>query len=53
MMLKYLKAKLLALVLGAMLLQAGQCQPVNQTPFSELTQTGGILIGVLFVPQLP
>jgi hypothetical protein len=53
MTLKYLKAKLLALVLGAMLLQAGQCQPVNQTPFSELTRTGGTLVGVLYVPRLP
>ena len=54
MIIKYLKAKLLGLAIGALVLQgAGQCVPVDSTAFSELTQTGGTLIGVLFVPQLP
>ena len=54
MILKILKAKLAALILGAALLQTlSQCVPVNSTAFEDLTQTGGILVGVLFVPQLP
>ena len=52
MIIKCLKAKLLGLAIGALLLQAaGQCVPVDSTAFSELTKTGGTLVGVLFVPQ--
>jgi hypothetical protein len=53
MMVTWLKIKLLALVCGAMLLQAGSCTPAAVRPFGQLTQTGGSLLGLLFVPQLP
>ena len=54
MILRLLKIKLAALILGATLLQvSGPCVPAGGKSFEELTQTGGILVGVLIIPQLP
>jgi hypothetical protein len=53
MTVRSLKIKLLAPVWGAMLLQAGSCTPASVRPFGQLTETGGSLVGLLFVPQLP
>lgn len=49
---RYVKSKLLVLVLAAVLAQAGPCVPGELRPFSELTDSGGVLIGVLIVPQV-
>ena len=53
MLVRLLKMKLLAVICGAMLLQGGSCTPGSLRPFGQLTQTGGNLLGLLFVPQLP
>ena len=53
MIVRFLKLKILALLCGTMLLQAGSCSPTVFRPFGELTQTGGSLVGMLIVPQLP
>jgi len=50
---KLLKSALLAIFSGALLLQAPTCQNVQGVPFSELTKTGGVLVGVLYVPKIP
>ncbi len=50
---KVLKSALLAIFSGALLLQAPTCQNVQGVPFSELTKTGGVLVGVLYVPKIP
>lgn len=50
---KLLKASILALFSGALLMQAPTCQNVEGVPFSELTKTGGVLVGVLYIPQIP
>jgi len=50
---KLLKASILALFSGALLMQAPTCQNVEGVPFSELTKTGGVLVGVLYIPKIP
>jgi hypothetical protein len=54
MILRFLKIKLAALMIGAMLLQVtGPCVPTEGRSFEDLTETGGILVGVLIIPKLP
>jgi len=50
---KLLKAAILAVFSGALLMQAPTCQNVEGVPFSELTKTGGVLFGVLYIPKIP
>ncbi|HUW81999.1 MAG TPA: hypothetical protein VMZ31_04270 [Phycisphaerae bacterium] len=53
MLAKLLKSALLAIFSGALLTQAPTCQNVQGVPFSELTKTGGVLVGALYVPKIP
>ena len=50
---KLLKAAILAVFSGALRMQAPTCQNGEGVPFSELTKTGGVLVGVLYIPQIP
>ena len=50
---KLFKAAILAIFSGALLMQAPTCQNVEGVPFSELTKTGGVLFGVLYIPKIP